>query len=65
MIHQKRETWWYTDARSKKAFTSKEEAEEFAGVSSGTKKEIFIEEKAGTDEQDFVFESEIGGEEEI
>lgn len=65
MIHQKRETWWYTDARSKKAFTSKEEAEEFAGVSSGTKKEIFIEEKASTDEQEFVLESEIGGEEEI
>jgi len=65
MIHQKRETWWYTGAGSKKAFTSKEEAEQFAGVSSGTKKEIFIEEKASTDEQDSLLESESGSEEEI
>jgi hypothetical protein len=65
MIFERRGRWCFVDDKGHThKFTTEAEAKAAYGIEDATKEESF-EEETRTDEQETVFESEVGSEEEI
>lgn len=66
MIYQKRGHWCFRDDNGKlHKFATEAAAKAVYGVDNGSKEEELFEEEASSDEQEVVFDSESGSEEEV